>query len=556
MNETSETGHKHFISAAKLVAAITLLSRVLGMVRTVAISSLGAKRFTDAFWTAFRIPNLFRRLFGEGALSASFVPVFTEIAESDGWDKARLVLANTAGLLALVLGVLVVVIELGVLAWLALAPPAWDRLLLGQLVMIVLPFMFTVCLLALGSAALNCKGHFAYPAFAPILLNVALIVAAYLAHSEFGAGDWRGLFALGISVVVAGVVQLVGVYWLLRRAGLACAVHLWPMLPEVRRVVRLALPMMLPLGLLQFSALFDYLWAWWMTQTPESPQLAILGLTIEKPLREGVVTCLNAAGHLYQLPLGTLAISLATVVFPLLSRYAARRDAAGLRNTTNQALRLSLFLGIPSGAGLIILAGPISALIYEHGEFKPENTATTARILQMYCLGMWAYFAQHILLRAFFSQKDTRTPLRIACALVIVNIILVVVLVFTRLREAGIGLATACTSSANVVLLTWALRRRWGRIGARRLLASALRTIGATLCMAGAVMATRWALTPLAQRLATARGISYLDDAIITAACVPVGIAVFFLVARLARCAEPGELGISLRRKRVNDSQP
>ena len=349
-NKPAKTEQKHFIGAAKLIAAITLLSRILGMVRTAAIASLGANRFTDAFWTAFKIPNLFRRLFGEGALSASFVPVFTEIAETGGWDRARLVLANTAGLLALVLGALVVVIELGVLAWLVLVPGAWDRLLLGQLVMIMLPFMFTVCLLALGSAALNCKGHFAYPAFAPILLNIALIAAAFLAHSEFGADDWRSFFALAISVIIAGIVQLVGVCWLLKRTGLACVASLWPILPEVRRVVKLALPMMLPLGVLQLSALFDSLWAWWMTQTPGSSQLTLLAMTIEKPLGEGVVTCLNNAGQLYQLPLGTLAISLATVVFPLLSRYAARQDTAGLRKTTNQALA-ELVFGDTLGSG-------------------------------------------------------------------------------------------------------------------------------------------------------------------------------------------------------------
>ena len=169
------------------------MSRILGLVRDRAIVAFGANRHMDVFWTAFRVPNLFRRLFGEGAMSAAFVPVFTEVGRAEGWDKARLVLANVTGWLALMLAGLLLVGELALAGWLvgsaAFGWGGWDSALLVQLVMILLPFMFTICLLALGSAALNCKGDFVYPAFAPIMLNIALLpmLSASVCAKRFAA---------------------------------------------------------------------------------------------------------------------------------------------------------------------------------------------------------------------------------------------------------------------------------------------------------------------------------------------------------------------------------
>ncbi|MDY7011274.1 MAG: murein biosynthesis integral membrane protein MurJ [Planctomycetota bacterium] len=530
--EDKHSEHEHFFGAARVVAGLTMLSRVLGMVRDMAIWAFGATRATDAFWTAFSIPNLFRRLFGEGALSAAFVPVFTEVAEAEGWEKARLTLANLVGLLAIILAGVVVLCEAGMLVWLVLFRPEWDWALLLKLTMIVLPFMFTICLLALGSAALNCKGHFAYPAFAPILLNVFLIAAAFIAHLLPTDGDWRGLFILSVSVVAAGIVQLVGVVWLLRSVGLVATPRLRPVLPSVRRIARLALPMMIPLGVLQFSAFFDRFYAWLMS-SPEgvSSSFDLFGLTITKPLDDGVVTCLYAANRLYQFPLGILAISLATVVFPLFSRYAARNDAPGLRKATNQALRMSLFMGIPAGLALIILAEPVIILICGRGKFMDNVLAVrqTTTILRMYCLGMWAYFCNHILLRAFFAQKDARTPLRIACILVPLNMVLVIGGIFTPLKSGAIGAATAATSTLNAVVLVWVLHRRLGGIDGWRLLISALRTAVACAVM----VAVMWAILYFAAPAEAWKIILF---------CVPAGAAAFLVSAAALRCPELPEL--------------
>ena len=533
---------EHFFGAAKVIAALTVLSRVLGMVRDMAIVALGANRATDAFWTAFAVPNLFRRLFGEGALSAAFVPVFTGVAHTQGWDKARLVLANAAGLLAVLLGGLLVLIEIALLGWLALVPHAGDEGLVVQLMAVVMPFMFTVCMLALGSAALNCKGHFAYPAFSPILLNVFMIAAVAVVHWALPRGDRAGLFLLAAAVVVAGAVQLAGVVWLLRSVSLAAMPRLRPVLEPVKRIGKLLLPMMIPLGLVQFSALFDRWYALWMTATPDSATFELFGWTIAKPLQPGVVTCVYVAGRLYHFPLGILGISLATVVFPLMSRYAERGELAGLRNTTNRALRLSVFLGLPAGVGLILLAGPAISLIFRHGDFTSDNAALSASVLQMYCLGMCAYFANHILLRAFFSQKDTTTPLRFSVLFAMVNIVMVVLLVFTPLRAAAIGLATAATSSANALVLIWILRSRWDGIGMGKIFVSALRTVVATAALAVAVLATGHFLAPYGPALAERWGWSWLAPGVVVIPAIAAGTAVFVLAALALRCPELAEL--------------
>ena len=175
--------HRFFRGAA-VIASLTMLSRMFGLVRDAAIGAMGATHMMGAFRVAFSIPNLFRRLFGEGAVSIAFVPIFTEVGQSDGPDRARQVLANTAGVLAVLLAGIVVAGELGLGAWLILAPGDGEVALLLKLTMIVLPFMFTVCLLALGAAALNCRKHFAYPAFAPILLNIFMIAAAAASRSR------------------------------------------------------------------------------------------------------------------------------------------------------------------------------------------------------------------------------------------------------------------------------------------------------------------------------------------------------------------------------------
>ncbi len=521
---------EHFFRAARLVAALTMGSRVLGLIRDMLLVPMGSGVLADRFWMAYSIPNLFRRLFGEGALSAAFVPVFSEVSEAEGWDRARMVLANVAGLLAIILVGIVILIELGLGAyWLAFGGD-WAARFLLQMVAMMMPFMITVCLLALGSAALQCKGHFAYPAFAPIMLNVCLIIGARVFAPAL-ADTTQGQFAVVVlSLLAAGVLQVVGVAWLLRRAGLLALPTIRPVLPEMRRILKFMLPMLIPMSILQLSTFAD-----------RAIALQFSGETGE-PLLPGLVRCLYAAARLYMLPLGVLAVPVATAIFPLLGRYAARDDHAGLRDTTNRALRLCLFLGIPAAVALILLADDLVSLIFQRDGFTAADTARTAWILRMYCIGLWAYFCNQLLLRAFFAIKKPSYPLRLACILAAVNVVLVIAGIYTPLAGGAIGLATALTQSLTTLLLVRKLHTMWGVIGFRQILRSLVRVLIATGVMAAALWTIHLRAATPVENLLTRWGLAGATPVVMMGLFVLAGAATFLLAARALRCEELHEL--------------
>ena len=539
MSEHAHREREHFFGAAKLVAALTMLSRVAGLVRDMAISSLGANRSTAAFILAFQVPNLFRRLFGEGALSGSFVPVFTDTHEQQGAEPASRLFANALGLMSVVLLGLMLLSYAALWTWRSVWPGEWDHHLLVGLASVTLPFMVTICLLALGAAALNCRGHFAYAALAPILLNVFIIAAAWGVAPRVGEDLHEKLYVISAAIPIAGVVQLAGVLWLLHRGGVSVRPRLRPIEPGIGAMARLMAPMMIGLGFLQISPFFDMIIIWALTAVQHSPTITLLGHELAKPLSEAAQMQVYDAQRLYQLPMGVLAISLGVVIFPLLSRYAARGDMDSLRHSLNRAVRLALFEGLATGTGLLVLAGPIMKLLFVRGRFTVADAEGAAFILQMYVLGMWAYCSFQILSRAFFALKEPKTPLKVACALVVLNVVLVAVLIWVPWLKAGaFGLATSLTASINVAILAVLLRRRVGCFGARQIAVSALRSLAASAVLAGAVHALRWHL----ERSGAA-------DWMVVAACVPAGAGAFVATAWLLRAPELGELLGAARRK-------
>jgi putative peptidoglycan lipid II flippase len=537
VDDKAHREREHFFTGAKIVAVITLLSRVLGMLRDMAIVWLGAKWQNDAFQFAFAIPNLFRRLFGEGALSAAFVPVFTEASEEGGFPRASRLLANAMGLMSVFLLALMVLLMAGLGIWSAYSPNRPDRQFLVLLSNIMLPFMVTMCLLAIGSAALNCRGHFAYPAAAPIILNLCVIAAAWLI-APLWKGDRGGqLTILAAAVSISGVLQLVGVLWLLKRSGFPIRPTIWPVQDDVRRMLKLMAPMLLGIGFLQISSLFDYVIAWLFAVREFSATVVLFGHEFHRPLSEGVLVRLAAAQRLYQFPMGVLAISLGVAVFPLLARYASRGDMPNLRDSFNRAMRLAMMEGLVTGAGLFLLAEPIVGLIYRHGDFMRTDAAQSAFILKMYVLGLWAYCTYQIVLRAFYSLKDPTTPLKVSCLMAVVYMAMVSVLIWVpRIGAGAFGLTAAVTFSLNVVLMTLLLRRRIGRIGGRRLLASTLRSLACCAIMAAVVLGLRYVLAGH-------------SNGLVVGACVPAGAAAFLAAAWAMRAPELGELLGAVRRQ-------
>ncbi|MFP4139850.1 MAG: murein biosynthesis integral membrane protein MurJ [Phycisphaerae bacterium] len=529
MTDTDQQNEReHFFGAAKVVAATTILSRVLGLVRDIAINSLGAYRTTSAFRLAFQIPNLFRRLFGEGALSAAFVPVFSESLE-DSDDRARALLGNALALLTAFLSALLVLVAMGLTCW-ALLTDRSDHQLLSTLTLIMLPFTLTVCTLALVSAALNCRGHFFFPAFAPVLLNIAIILAAWGVAPAISDEVVPRLYVIAAAVPIAGVIQLIGALSMLRRMGLRCRLRLRPVLGGSRRVVRLAGPMLIGLGFLQLSELLYSALAYALAATDTHPTLQLGPWSIAKPLQEGALVRIDAARRLYQFPMGVLAISLGVAVFPLLSRYASRGDMPNLRSSFNRALRLALMEGLAAGAGLFLLAEPITRLLFEHGRFTAADAASSAHVLRFYAVGVWAICTYQISARGFYALQDTITPLKVACGVMLVGLAAVLGTMWIPAIAAGaFGVGTVVSAALNTVLLVWLLRRRLGRLGGRQLALSATRSLVATAVMAGVLLAVRHALAGQ-------------SPGIIVAAAVPAGAVAFLLAARLLGMPELGEL--------------
>jgi len=458
------------VSSAKLIALCTLLSRVTGLIRDILLArAFGLGWVQDAFVYAFAFPNLFRRLFGEGAMAPAFVPTFTRTLEQDGRDAAWRLLAHTLALLTVAVTVVIaiVLVIIGV-AWVAApADPAQAeprRLLLG-LTALMLPFMLSICVLALLSSILNCVGSFVPAALAPILLNVGMIAGvAWLAPALFPGRPTRQVYVVAGSVLAAGVLQVACLLPALRRHGVPLGWRLSTRDPAVRHMLRLLVPVALGQGVLAFGVFLDQQLCTMLTHVPGGPAAAHwLGVTFAYPLSEGALSAVSYAQRLYQFPLGVLVISLATAALPAFARHAARGEWTPWLTEVRQSLRLAVFEGVLAGTLMIVLAEPITRLLFERGRFTPDDTARTAHVLVYYGLGLWAFCAQHIVTRAFYSLGDVQTPLRISVVLLPANFALSLALVWRpEVREAAFAVSSTVTSSAAVIAGLLILRRRRG----------------------------------------------------------------------------------------------
>ena len=534
--------HARFLGSARLIAICTLASRVTGLARDITMNVIyGQGWVQDAFNYGFLIPNLFRRLFGEGALSAVFVPVFTDVLTKKGRENAWVLLGRLTGLMVLLLSVLLIVLELGTLAIGHLAGGGAMRSLQIGLAAVMVPFMVGICLVALFSSILNCLRHFTTPALLPIVLNVMIICGATVVGPLFGRALERQVYGVAICVIAASLIQLAIILPVLRGHGVALRLSLDHDDPDVRRIGRMFLPVLLGQGVLLLNVFFDAQICTMLTRGPDDPaSFSLLGHQIAYPLAKGALSAVNNAQRLYQFPLGVLAISLATAAFPTFSLYATQKDITGLRRAIAQSLRLAVFVGLPSGLMLVILGRPIISLLFEHGRFGPEQSLRAANVLRWYGLGMTAFFCQHILLRGFYCLKDTLTPMWISCWLVGLNVLLSVTLIWQpAIHEAAFGISTSITSFLHVGVSIWLLRRRLGgRMGARAISGSVVRSVVAT----GTAAAAAWMVLQWTSGMNLA-GLGHTGSATVRV-FLPLAAAVgsFFLVAIVLRMKEPGWL--------------
>jgi putative peptidoglycan lipid II flippase len=459
---------------AGTVGAATLLSRVLGLAREQVMAVLfGAGFATDAFNVAFRIPNLLRDLFAEGAMSSAFVPTFTEVHQRRGEEEAW---ALGRQLMSTLLAVLLALCVIGWLTtpWLVRAFAAGFTKVPGKieltvtLTRVMLPFLPAVALAAAAMGMLNARGKFAVPALAPTMLNLGMIVFGVALIPACTALGQPAILAMAIGVLLGGLLQFACQLPALAALGFRMRFERPTGHPGVRRVATLMVPATIGLAATQLNLLV-------------STQIASL-------LQQGSVSWLWYAFRIMQLPIGVFGVALATVSLPALSRAAVAKDMPQLKMTLSATLRLVYFLTVPAALWLAVMARPIIALLYQHGRFQGFDTAQTANALMMYCVGLPAFAAVGVLTRTFYALGETRVPVQASFVSVGLNLALNLLFIgplrFIGLEHLGLALAASLTSIVNMLQLAFYLRRRVGRIEGRRMLSTVVRT-----GIAGAVVA-------------------------------------------------------------------
>ena len=438
---------RELLNRTMTVGGMTLLSRILGFVRDVVVARIfGAGPITDAFFVAFRIPNLLRRWFAEGAFSLAFVPVLGEHKE-DPRPQIREIIGAIAGTLAMIVSVIValgmlfapVVVKVFAFGF-SDDPDLFE--LTSTMLRITFPYALFITLAAAAGSVLNTWGHFALPAFSPVLLNLAMIFGALFAAPYFD----EPITALAWGVCLAGLLQLVLQVPTLIRIGLFPRFSFRPSHPTVRKVGRLMLPALFGSSVAQLNILVDTLLA--------------------SMLAAGSISWLYYSDRLLEFPLGVFAIAIATVILPKLSADHATKDSDQFSATLDWAIRLATVIAIPAAAGLFLLALPIASTLFQQGEFGTTDSAMVASSLSAYAFGLPAYIAIKILAPAYYSRQDTKTPVKIGIVAMVSNMAfnLLLLWVFHRFTELPLhtALALASTFSAylNAGLLYAGLRRR------------------------------------------------------------------------------------------------
>jgi putative peptidoglycan lipid II flippase len=510
--------------AAGVVGSATLLSRILGYLRDMLLASyFGAGIQADAFIAAFRIPNILRRLFGEGSLSVAFVPVFTEYLTRKDKQEAYAMAAAAIGLLSMLLTLLTVIgilISPGMVK--VIAPGFADSPVKLELTItltrIMFPYLWFIGMTALCMGFLTSVGHFAAPALAPVFLNLAMIGAVVAISHVSPSSDVR-VMGLAFGVLLGGLLQLALQIPFLIQKGIRWSLCIYH--PGLKKVGKLMLPTVLGAGAYQINIL--------------------VGTLLASLLPEGSVSYLYYADRLVQFPLGVFAITMATAVLPSLSRQAAARDMEGLKNTFADALQLISFITLPSMIGLIVLREPIVALLFKRGAFDAETTRLTAEALLYYGIGLWTFSALRILLSTFYALQDTFTPVKTAVISIAANMILGLILM-RPLAHGGLALATSLSSFINSGLLVVALRYRIGMIGWRKIGLSMAKSLGCALAMGLAL----WAARPF---LFSRQMGGFLDQALRLTTALTMGTVIFGCLAWFAKIKEAQQIIGSLKRR-------
>jgi putative peptidoglycan lipid II flippase len=478
------------IKGFRQIVSLTALSRVLGFVRDAAYSHFfGAGALLDAWSIAFKIPNLARRLLGEGAASASFIPIYSEELHKDRQGAKELV-DTVVTALSIVLAAIILIGEALVWGYYKFFSTTGESKMVLSLTALMLPYMLPICIVAILGGILNVHRHFAVPAAVPIVLNVFIIAGIPFADSILKLPKQKQVFLVAVVVLIAGVAQIVIHIPALVRRGVSIR-PAWQIHSDAfRKIIILMGPMILGLAVTQINTLADDLIAWWFSGSVEKGTFFMLmGHKILYPMDRGSVSHLYFSQRLYQLPLGVFGISLATAIFPVMSAASARKDFAELGRTISRGFCACVFIAIPATVGLVATAKPLIAFAFQHGQFTGKDTNMVVWTLLFYALGLLGYFSQQVIVRAFYSMQNSKTPVISALTAVGVNVVLNLTLMWF-LGTGGLALSTALCSYLQVVILATILQKQLGSTIFEGLAVTSAKTIAATLLMAAVIVIT------------------------------------------------------------------
>jgi len=515
------------VRSISTVGGFTLLSRIAGFIRDLLMAKyLGAGMAADAFFIAFKMPNFFRRLFAEGAFSVGFIPLFSRLLGKEVTPESKQAALDFAGrvfswflpvliIFLIVMEAAMVPIMLGLTGGFEGDTAKFDFVV--ELGRYTFPYLLLISLVSFYSGMLNALERYSAAAFAPVLLNIIMIMALI----GFAETDVAGARALAIAVSLAGVAQLLLLYVSARRAGLKLTLPKPKLSDDVKELLRIIGPAAIGAGIIQINLLVDVLIA-------------------ARFLPEGSVSWLFYADRLNQLPLGVIGIAVGTVLLPSISRLLAAGDEMGANRQQNRALEFSLFLTLPAAAALAVIAGPIIATLFERDAFTASDTLATAAALAVYAAGLPAYVIAKALTPGYFARKDTKTPVKIAAVSLVVNTGLNILLI-QYMGHVGLAAATAIAAWLNVGLLYGGLKGAGHFSLSAETRARLLKFTGAAAVMALAL----WFALPFA-----ADGLAGGEASRITAltGLVALGACLYFLLVFAVRAISPAEIRGFLRR--------
>lgn len=519
--------HEEITRSAGLVGSLTFLSRIAGYARDMVIAYFfGAGASTDAFWVAFRIPNLLRRLFAEGSLTVSFIPVFTDYLEKKNKEEAKKV-ADTVFTILLCLLVLIsiagVVLSPYIIKIFAAGFDEQTFDLAVTLNRYMFPYILFISLTALSMGVLNSLRHFFAPAISPALSNICIIAAIFFIHRSLSVP----IYSAALGVMLGGILQLAMQLPFLRTRGFLFRFNKNFRHPAVKRIALLIVPQLFGVAVYQINIIVNTQYASFMPQ--------------------GSISYLYFAERLIEFPLGIIAVSIATVLLPSLSSHISKGEFGKFRETYSYTLRLMLFILIPALVGLIVLRVPICNLLYQRGEFSYAATIFTSQALFGYAIGLWAVGGIRITAPAFYAMQDTKTPVIIAFIAFIVNAVFGYVLGFKfGLLHTGLAISSSISSVINFVLLFYLVERRVGDIKVRSILTLCAKLIVISLIMGFAA----WKFSGLADW--SGSGFAWEKIGIL-AGSIAISVAVYFTLAKLLKVRESDFLFGMIKRRLTRD---